>query len=78
MGREIDMAAENFDPATCCGCICARCAGGHNIGVGALRPLDCGRFNLVNFQEGDRTSLGEIRAIPEEEDEGVLPELLRA
>lgn len=52
--------------------------GGHNIGMGAMRPLDCGRFNVVDFQEGERTSLGEAREVLADDEEGMLPELVTA
>ncbi len=51
---------------------------GRNVGLGSMRPLDCGRFNVVHFQEGARQSLGEIQDILEEDDEGILPELAAA
>ena len=49
---------------------------GHNVGLGSMRPLDCGRFNILNFQEGDRQSLGEAMPIGEDDDAGVLPEVM--
>lgn len=41
---------------------------GHSVGVGAMRNLDGGRFNLRSFQEGKRVSLGEVRAVLSEEE----------
>lgn len=50
---------------------------GKSVGLGAHRQLDCGKFNVASFQEGQRKSLGEIVEIPPDDDEGLLPELVR-
>lgn len=44
--------------------------GGHNIGLGAMRPLDCGRFNVTMFLEGERQSLGETQDVLADDEEG--------
>lgn len=51
---------------------------GKSIGLGAHRKLDSGRFNLGAFQEGPRRSLGEVTEIPDDDEEGLLPELVKS